>query len=312
MELSGRRALLTGATGGLGRATAEALAAQGATLLLSARQRAALEELAAALPGDGHAVLPADLGEPGAAAELAAAATATGPVDVLVANAGLPGAGWLSDFSEEDVTRTLRVNLEAPMVLARALFPPMLERGSGALVFVASLSGKAASPRTALYNATKFGLRGFAFGLRTDLGPRGIGVSVVSPGFIRDAGMFAKSGAKTPPLTGTAAPEEVGAAVARAIRKNSTEITVAPPLTRALSHFGTISPAIAARVQSAPVGQKAAEAVAAGHAEHGDGAAPGAKGDGASVDAAPGAKGDGAAPAEHGDAAPAPAERENG
>jgi short-subunit dehydrogenase len=268
MELSGRRALLTGATGGLGRATAEALAAQGATLLLSGRKPEALEELAASLDGTDHVVLPADLGDPGAAAELAAAATADGPVDVLVANAGLPGAGWLPDFSEDDVTRTLRVNLEAPMLLARALFPPMVERGSGALVFVSSLSGKAASPRTALYNATKFGLRGFAFGLRTDLGPRGVGVSVVSPGFIRDAGMFAKSGAKTPPLTGTATPEQVAAAVLRAIRKNPTEITVAPPLTRALSHFATISPAISSRVQSAPVGQKAAAAVAAGHAEN--------------------------------------------
>ena len=273
MELSGSRALLTGATGGLGRAIAEALAAQGATVLLSGRKREALEELAAALPGEGHAVLPADLGEPEAAAELAAAASAAGPVDVLVANAGLPGAGWLPDFSEEDVTRTLRVNLEAPMLLARALFPPMVERGSGALVFVSSLSGKAASPRTALYNATKFGLRGFAFGLRTDLVPRGVGVSVVSPGFIRDAGMFAKSGAKTPPLTGTATPEQVGAAVLRAIRKNPTEISVAPPLTRALTHVGMISPAISSRVQSAPVGQRAAEAVAAGHAENEDAAA---------------------------------------
>jgi short-subunit dehydrogenase len=297
MELSGRKALLTGATGGLGRAIAEALAAQGATVLLSARKPEALQALAASLPGEGHAVLPADLGEPGAAAELAAAASAAGPVDVLVANAGLPGTGWLPDISEDDLTRALRVNLEAPMLLARALFPSMVERGSGALVFVASLSGKAASPRSAVYNATKFGLRGFAFGLRTDLAPRGVGVSVVSPGFIRDAGMFAKSGAKTPPLTGTAAPEEVGAAVVRAVRKNPTEITVAPPLTRALSHFATVSPGISARVQSAPVGQKAAEAVAAGHAEYGD--AAGSANDGAAT-----------TPTEPGDAA-APAEREN-
>ena len=90
MELAGRKALLTGATGGLGRAIAEALAARGATLLLSARKRDALEALAAELPGDGHRVLPADLAEPGAAERLAAEA---GEVDILVANAGLPGAG---------------------------------------------------------------------------------------------------------------------------------------------------------------------------------------------------------------------------
>ncbi len=274
MDLSGRRALLTGATGGLGTAIAGALAAQGAAVLLSGRKPEALEQLAATLPGSGHSALPADLAEPGAAAQLAADALAAGEVDVLVANAGLPGTGWLPEQSEAEIARALRVNLEAPMLLARALFPAMVERGAGHLVFVSSLSGKAASPRTAVYNATKFGLRGFAFGLRTDIGPRGIGVSVVSPGFIRDAGMFAKSGAKTPPLTGTATPEEVAAAVLRAIRKNTTEITVAPPLTRALTHVGLISPAISSRVQSAPVGQKAAEAVAAGHAENETGNPP--------------------------------------
>jgi len=267
MELAGGRALLTGATGGLGRAIANDLAAQGATVLLSGRQREALAELASSLPGGGHAVLPADLGDPGAAAALAAASiAAAGGVDVLVANAGLPGTGWLPDVSEEQIERTLRVNLEAPIILARALTPAMVERGAGALVFVASLSGKAASPRSSIYNATKFGLRGFAFGLRTDLGPRGVGVSVVSPGFVRDAGMFAKSGAATPPGIGTSSPEDIGKAVIKAIRSNRAEIVVAPPIPRALSHFATISPAISARVQSAPLGQKAAEEVSAGHA----------------------------------------------
>lgn len=268
MQLSGRRALLTGATGGLGRAIAKALAEEGATVLLSGRDPEAIAELAASLPGDGHAVLPSDLGDPGAAAALAAAASAAGEVDVLVANAGRPGTGWLPDVSEEEVERTLRVNLEAPMILARALAPAMVERGAGALVFVASLSGKAASPRSSIYNATKFGLRGFAFGLRTDLGPRGVGVSVVSPGFVRDAGMFAKSGAKAPPGLGTSTPEQVAAAVLKAIRGNRAELVVAPPVSRALSHFATISPAISARVQSAPMGQKAAAEVSAGHAAH--------------------------------------------
>src|SRR5207344_892830 len=90
MELAGRKALLTGATGGLGRAIARALAEHGAVVLLSARRQDALEALAEELPGSGHSVLPADLAEPGAAEMLAAEA---GHVDVLVANAGLPGAG---------------------------------------------------------------------------------------------------------------------------------------------------------------------------------------------------------------------------
>jgi short-subunit dehydrogenase len=262
MNLSGRKALLTGATGGLGRAIAIALAGHGATLVLSARKREALEEMAAELPGDGHSVLPADLAEPGAAERLAAEAAGT---EILVANAGLPGSGKLDDFSEEEVRRALRVNLEAPMLLARALYPPMLEAGAGHLAFVASLSGKAASPRSSIYNATKFGLRGFALGLRADLNPSGVGVSLVSPGFIREAGMFADAGAKPPPGMGTARPEQVGAGVVRAIERNKVEVTVATIQQRIGAHVALISPTISDKAQSGSAGQKAAEEIAAGH-----------------------------------------------
>ena len=173
MDLSGRTALLTGATGGLGRAIAAALAGRGTKLLLSGRKPEALEALANELPGEGHRVLPADLAEPGAAEQLAAEA---GAIDILVANAGLPATGRLPEFSAEELTRALRVNLEAPMLLARAVENGMLERGAGHMVFVSSLSGKSATPLSSVYNATKFGLRGFALGLRTDLEPLGIGV----------------------------------------------------------------------------------------------------------------------------------------
>lgn len=262
MELAGRSALLTGATGGLGRAIAAALAERGASVVLSARKAEALEALAAELPGEGHRVLPSDLAEPGAAEKLAAEA---GEVDVLVANAGLPAAGRLTDFTSEQVGRALRVNLEAPMLMARTLFPAMIERGSGHLVFIASLSGKAASPRSSIYNATKFGLRGFALGLRADLAPKGVGVSLVSPGFIRGAGMFADAGAKPPPGLGTGRPEQVGAAVVKAIEHDKVEVAVAPLAQRALAHFALASPTVSVKVQSGSAGQKAAQAVADGH-----------------------------------------------
>lgn len=262
MNLSGRKALLTGATGGLGRAIAQALAERGARMTLSARKREALETLAAELPGDGHAVLPADLAEPDAAERLAAEAAGT---EILIANAGLPAAGKLDEFSAEEVKRALRVNLEAPMLLARALYPAMLDAGSGALVFVASLSGKAASPRSSVYNATKFGLRGFALGLRADLAPSRIGVSLVSPGFIREAGMFADAGSKPPPGMGTSTPEQVGKATVRAIERNKVEVTVAPLQQRAAAHLALATPALSVRAQSGSTGQKAAEAIAKGH-----------------------------------------------
>lgn len=265
MDLAGKRTLLTGATGGLGREIAVAAAERGAELILSSRKEEELQGLAAELPGSGHSVAVSDLAEPGAAERLAADA---GRVDVLIANAGLPGSGRLEDFSPEEVGRAVRVNLEAPMILARALLPAMSERGSGHLVFVSSLAGKAASPRASIYNATKFGLRGFALALREDLaGDDGnVGVSVVLPGFIRGAGMFADSGASPPPGVGTATPEQVGAGVVRAIEENRGEVAVAPIQQRALASFAHAFPGIAGRAQRG-AGTKVAESLARGQVD---------------------------------------------
>jgi len=264
MELAGRTALLTGATGGLGRAIAAALAGRGVTLVLSGRKAEALEGMAAELPGEGHRAVPANLAEPGAAEKLAAEA---GEVDILLANAGLPGTGRLPAYSTEQLTGTLRVNLEAPMLLARAVEPGMLEKGSGHMVFIASLSGKSATPLSSVYNATKFGLRGFALGLRADLDPVGVGVSIVSPGTIREAGMYADSGAKPIPGLGTGSPQQVADAVVRAIEKNKAEITVAPLQQRFLAHFALATPGLSVKIASGDAGQKAAAAVAEGQTD---------------------------------------------
>jgi short-subunit dehydrogenase len=264
MELAGQKALLTGATGGLGRAIAAALAARGAKLSLSGRKAEALAALAAELPGEGHRVLPSDLAEPGAAEQLAAEA---GEIDVLVANAGLPGTGRLPEYTSERLEGTLRVNLEAPMHLARALEPGMVARGRGHMVFISSLSGKSATPLSSVYNATKFGLRGFALGLRADLDPLGIGVSIVSPGTIREAGMYADSGADPIPGLGTGSPQQVADAVVKAIEHNKVEITVAPIQQRLLAHFALANPSIATKVASGDAGQKAAAAVAKGQTD---------------------------------------------
>ncbi len=261
MELAGKNVLLTGATGGLGRAIAEALAARGAKLILSARKPEALEQLAAELPGDGHRTIPCDLGQPGAAEGLAAEA---GEVDVLLANAGLPGSGRLPEFSSEQLVKALRVNLESPILLARALEPQMLERGSGHMVFISSLSGKSATPLSSVYNATKFGLRGFALGLRGDLDRLGVGVSIVSPGTIREAGMYADSGADPIPGLGTSSPKEVAAAVVKAIERNKVEIAVAPFQQRFLAHLALATPGISVKIASGDSGQKAAAAVVDG------------------------------------------------
>jgi short-subunit dehydrogenase len=125
----------------------------------------------------------------------------------------------------------------------------MVERGGGHIVFVSSLSGKAATVGASVYSATKFGLRGFAMGLREDLRPRGVGVSTVFPGFIRDAGMFHDAGTKLPGYVGTKTPEDVGAAVVRAIEHDKSEVDVAPLPVRFGAAFTGVAPELAAMVQ---------------------------------------------------------------
>ena len=266
MNLDGKRALLSGATGGLGIAIAHALAGAGAKLVLSSRREKELRELARSLPGGArrHKLIVADLAKEGAASKLVRDA---GNVDVLVANAALPATGRLEKFSNEEVARALRVNFEAPILMARELAPKLAKKGEGHLVFIASLSGKVASPRASLYNATKFGLRGFAFGLREDLHPAGVGVSVVSPGFVAEAGMFADSGSAAPPGLGTTTPKKVGKAVVRAIRRNRNEITVAPRRLRFVTEVGYRHPEIAARIQRRGGAERMAEELAAGQAD---------------------------------------------
>jgi Short-chain dehydrogenases of various substrate specificities len=266
VELAGKRVLLSGATGGLGRAIAVELAGHGASLVLSSRKSEELDRLAESLPGpaDRHVPVVADLAEPGAAEELLERA---GDLDGLIANAALPATGRLEHFSSDEVQRALRVNFESPILMARALGPKLAEKGEGHLVFIASLAGKVGSPRSSLYNATKFGLRGFAFGLREDLHPHGVGVSVVSPGFVRDAGMFADSGAKPPPGLGTTTPDKVAEAVVRAIREDRNEITVAPLRQRLAVEFGHRHPEFAARVQRRGGADKIADDLAAGQAD---------------------------------------------
>jgi short-subunit dehydrogenase len=264
MDPAGKKVLLTGATGGLGRAIADRLAGAGAHLILSARSAEALEEMAGSLPGSGHSVLPADLGDPGAALSLADSAAGT---DVLVANAALPSTGRITELNEDQVARMLRINLESPILLAQALLPGMQERRQGKLVMIGSLAGKAGSPRSSIYNATKFGLRGFVFGLAQDLVGTGVGVSLVAPGFVREAGMFADSGAESPAGMGTTTPDRVSDAVLKAVTSDRLEITVAPRVQKTMAHLGLISPKLSHRVQSGSAGQKAADSVASGQTE---------------------------------------------
>jgi uncharacterized protein len=261
VQLTGARVLLTGASGGLGQAIARTLAARGAELVLSGRRLEALEPLAAET---GARAVPADLADP---ADVRRLADGAGAVDVLVANAALPASGRLARFSVEEIDRALAVNLRAPMVLARLLADGMVQRGRGQLVFVSSLAGKAASGGGSVYSATKFGLRGFAQGLREDLRPHGVGVSCVLPGFIRDAGMFHDSGARLPAFVGTKRPEQVAQAVIDAIEHDRGELVVAPAPLRAGAAFAGLVPELSARVQRRLGGDAVSSQLAAGQTD---------------------------------------------
>ncbi|HST39211.1 MAG TPA: SDR family NAD(P)-dependent oxidoreductase [Conexibacter sp.] len=257
-EIQGTTILLTGASGGIGQAIARALAARGGRLILTGRRAEVLEPLAQELGGRALAV---DLADRAAPERLVAEA---GDVDVLVANAALPASGTLDDYSLDQIDRALDVNLRAPIALAKLLAEPMAARGRGHLVFISSLSGKSAQPGGSLYSATKFGMRGFALGLREDLRDRGVGVSTVFPGFIRDAGMFAEAGVELPKGVATRSPQDVAAGVVKAIEQNRAELDVAPLSLRAGAIAAGVAPQLAANISRKLGNARVTRALAAG------------------------------------------------
>jgi short-subunit dehydrogenase len=237
-DLSGRLALLTGASSGLGPVIARRLRREGVRFVLSGRDESRLRPLAQELGG--ATVVPADLARRGEAERLAATA---GEVDLLIANAGLPANGRLLDFAIEHLDRALDVNLRAAMVLTRLVLPGMLARRLGAVLLMASMAGRVPAPRSSVYNATKFALRGFGFGLRAELRGTGVGVSVVSPTFVSRAGMWAETGLRAGVRETT--PEKVAEACLRAIREGRAEIAVAPIEQRLFSRFALAFPNLA-------------------------------------------------------------------
>jgi uncharacterized protein len=263
LELQGRSVLLTGATGGIGAAIARALHARGASLLLTGRRSEVLETLRSEL-GDRAEVIVADLADRDDVAGLCERAAT---VDALVANAALPASGRIEEFTPEEVDRALDVNLRAPVQLGRAAAPAMAERRLGHLLFVSSLAGKVASPGSALYSATKFGVRAFAAALRQDLYGTGVGVTTVFPGFVRGAGMFADADVKLPTGVGTVTPEQVAEGVVRGIEHDKGEIDVAPLGLRAGALVAAVSPGLSARVQRRTGGVDLSEAIARGQAD---------------------------------------------
>jgi short-subunit dehydrogenase len=241
--LTGRHVLITGAAGGLGPVIAAAFAAHGARLSLAARPEDTVPVPAGAqanaFPGD---LLVAETPEQ----LVASAEAAFGPVDVLVNNAGVEHLGALQDAAVEHLVAAVRLNLEIPMRLARAVLPGMLAQRRGHVVNMASLAGKGPTPFGTAYGATKHGMVGFTRALRAELHGTGVSASAVCPGFVGDRGMYARvsgpTGIRAPGVVRTTTSAAVAAAVLRAIQHDLPELIVNPGPMRLMAALGELFP----------------------------------------------------------------------
>jgi NAD(P)-dependent dehydrogenase (short-subunit alcohol dehydrogenase family) len=237
-DLAGKRVILTGASGGIGRATAAALAAAGCRLALGARNRAALEEVADGLAGSGHVVVPTDLTSPDDRRRLVGTAVSEfGGLDVLVNNAGIGSWGHFASSTEEIARRIMEVNFFGPVELTRLAVPHLENGNQPCVVNVTSMCGRKGMPAWPEYSASKFALVGMCEAWRGEFARFGVETITIVPvmtdsGFdmnwIRVDGMAAlrfQEGMK---------PEDVAAGIVRAIRTNTTELVLGSEARRLL------------------------------------------------------------------------------
>jgi 3-oxoacyl-[acyl-carrier protein] reductase len=182
-DLTGKTALVTGASGGIGAEIARVLHAQGATVALSGTRAEALAALQAELGERAH-VCPADLADPAAAAALIETVEALGGTDILVNNAGLTKDGLAIRMSDADWAKVMDVDLAAPFRLSRAALKFMLRRRAGRIINIGSVVGATGNAGQANYAAAKAGLAGLTKALAQEVASRHITVNLIAPGFI--------------------------------------------------------------------------------------------------------------------------------
>lgn len=243
-QLNGKAIILTGPSQGLGAVMAQALAAAGADLVLAARSGDKLTEVAHSLPAGTRVItVRCDVTEAADREALVHAALETfGRVDVLVNNAGIEELCFYAEQDPAVIPRIIETNLIAPMLLARALLPAMLARGSGHIVNIASLAGRTGMPFGAAYSGSKGGLAEWSISLAAELSGSGVAVSVVCPGFVDGTGMFSRKHLDAPKSLGVSHPEEVAQAVLTVLESRKVEVVVNPRPVRLLMALRALSP----------------------------------------------------------------------
>lgn len=249
-QFSGKTVLLTGASGGLGTALAKQLAACGvSTLILSARKESALQEVAKECkqlaPSDMvvHCLV-CDLSNPESVTTLATKAleVSSNQIDILINNGGVSSRSRFVDTTVDVDRLVMQVNYLAGAALAKAVVPGMVERGQGQIVWISSVQGLLGIPNRSSYAASKFAVQGYCESIRSELATSGVGVSIVSPGYIRtnlsrsavtgDGGKYGKMDETT---ASGADPNEVAIKILDAVAKGQADLVVATGFTTILA-----------------------------------------------------------------------------
>jgi short-subunit dehydrogenase len=249
-DLRGTTAVLTGASRGIGVHIARALAKEGVNLSLAARSEDELEVVRKEMAALGVKAIATRCDVTSAddrSQLLDRTQSELGPVDILINNAGIETVARFESASEDDLVRTLDVNLVAAMLLTRSVLPGMLERRRGHVVNIASGAGKVGVPYAVAYATSKHGMVGLTHSLRCEYQGGPVGFSVVCPGFVSDTGMYARwedRGVKAPKISGRSSPDKVAEVVVRCIHKNRAEALVNTPPIRPLVVLSNIAPRI--------------------------------------------------------------------
>lgn len=246
-EIKGKKILLTGASRGIGPIIAETLANRGAIVALAARSSNDLQAVASALTKEGLKVLvvPVDLREHTERERLIRDVLKEfGTIDVLINNAGLETEGAYTELSWAEILENIEVNLVAPMALTRLILPDMLKNKSGNIINISSIAAKSGAPYAAVYSGAKAGLAEWSRALRLELAGTGVHFSTIFPGYVRDVGMFARFGIKSPWIVGSCSPNQVAKAIVEAVEKDTVETIVNSRPLRYSFVLNEISPAL--------------------------------------------------------------------